>query len=542
MAERTRFRKLSEQDGFKNSFLSPNEDNTAHLIAKLNAMFQAALGPGRNSGRRGGGGFRYAEAASGFAFPSHGLDPGVIATELGACFEGSIRWHDPNAAFNITPAPDFDAVAAATLAMLLNPNCLWDVTSGHWLLAEQKIARALGAGIFPGAPATGFSTFGGKATLMYGIKMGLAASDRAHKRQGLKGGHVVLASAAAHYSLEDVADYLGLGTSAVLRIPCDSSGSMDPGCFEAKLEQCLAAGNRVAAVIVNGGATIDFPVDDASRIKAACRRKEVEHHLDYAIHLHGDTVAGWAWLFADDALLQDGSRSSQKVLEAKKRLTCIQETDSAGVDFHKTGLCPYSTTFFILKRKERLPDLGGHQGAPNLDCEHGDLHLHHLTLENSRAATGIAAAYASVLKLGRDGLTRYLRHQQEVRELYENLIESRFSGLFTILNRASLGFEIVLAVNEPNGKPISPHAYLAIKDRLWKTDGHDNTPIIGFVPHYQTPEGTVPAFLIYPMSPHTDPDACLNLLLQLREAASALVPPKRPPTAHSFRPDLVPPR
>ncbi len=542
MAEQVSFRKLSEQDGFKNSFLSPNEDNIAHLITKIKAMFLAALGPGRNSGRRGGGGFRYTEAASGFAFPDHGLDTEAIAAELGACCKGSIRWHDPNAAFNITPAPDFDAVAAATLAMVLNPNCLWDVTSGHWLLAEQKIAQALGAGIFPGHTATGFSTFGGKATLMYGIKMGLAVSDRSHKRQGLNGAYVILASAAAHYSLEDVADYLGMGTSSVVRISCDMSGSMDPDCFEATLGQCLAAGKRVAAVIVNGGATIDFPVDDASRIKAACLRKEAEYQLDYSIHLHGDTVAGWAWLFADDALLQDGSRSSQKVLEAKRRLTCIQETDSVGVDFHKTGLSPYNTTFFLMRRKERLADLGGHLGAPNLDCGHGDLHLHHLTLENSRPATGIAAAYASMLKLGRDGLTRYLRYQQDVRETYENLIESRFSGIFTILNRASLGFEIVITVNKSNGKPISRDDYAAIKDRLWRTDGHDNAPIIGFVPHYLTQKGPVPAFLIYPMSPHTDPNACLNLLLQLKRATLALASCKRPPSTHAFRPDLVPPR
>ena len=130
----------------------------------------------------------------------------------------------------------------------------------------------------------------------------------------------------------------------------------------------------------------------------------------------------------------------------------------------------------------------------------------------------------------------------EVRDTYESLITQEFSDVFTVLNRASLGFELVVAVHLPGGKPMTLSEYLAIKNRLWKAGGHDATPIIGFVPCYQTPEGTVPAFLIYPMSPHSDLQACLNLLLQLKKAVLAPGPRKCLPLPRTFRPDLLPPR
>lgn len=543
MGERTPLQRLSEQEGFKDCFLTPDDANFDHLIYRMKAFFCASLErSGRGSGRRWIREFKYAEELSDFIFPIQGIPPEAVAQALGSCFEGTIRWHHPNAAFNITPSPHFDTVAAASVATLLNPNCLWDFTSGRMLLAEQRIAKAIGEVIFPGEPVGGFSTFGGKATLMYGIKMGMANCDRAHKRDGLRCRQAILASSTAHYSLEDVADYLGLGTSAVIRVPCDNTGSMDLLQFSTTLDECLSAGIRIASVIVNGGVTIDFSIDDASAIRKICSRMQAIHHLDYTIHLHGDTVAGWAWLLADGGPLTDGSIGSGKVLEAKRRLACIQHADSAGIDFHKTGLCPYTTTFFLLKRRERLHQLGGHLGVPDLDTRHGELHLHHSTMENSRPASGIVAAYTSMLRLGREGLARYLRYQMDVRLTYHRLISNHFSDLLKPLNPNSLGFEIVLAANRPGGDALDMQSYLAVRSHLQDANGSDPAPTVGFVPRYWNGSDHVPALLIYPMSPHSDEDACMTLLLQLRKAVLATCSGAPTQGTTSLRADLTPPR
>ena len=89
-------------------------------------------------------------------------------------FEGVVRWHSPRAMYNLTPPPLLHTVAATSIAMLYNPNLVWDIPSGKIALAEQRVVKEVAE--YTGwdwKVAGGVFTFGGKATDMYGIKVGL---------------------------------------------------------------------------------------------------------------------------------------------------------------------------------------------------------------------------------------------------------------------------------------------------------------------------------------------------------------------------------
>lgn len=511
---------LSENPRFASNFLSQNESNVRILLDKIKALHSMLDDCNKKFARRKIEKFNYNNEINTNFFTRDGLEFDNLKSELKWIFDGTVKWGSPNTAFNINPSPLLDTVAVSTVANLINPNCCWDVVSGKFGLAEKKVIQLLSNGVFGDSDSDGLAASGGKGTLLYAIKTGLGNCNLQHKQIGLSGECVVIASYASHFCIADICDYVGIGTNNLIRIPISSDGEMNYSILETTLEKVISEGKKIATIICNGGTTIDFCIDNAEKIREVCKKVENKYKLPYRIHIHGDIVFGWTWLFTNKSkLLKLQDVGARNILKIRNKLAHMRAVNSIGIDFHKMGLCPYNSSFFVVKDKKDLNFLGGTIKTKS-DDTYGTYHSQYASIENSKSGAGIISAYASLCALGENGITDYLMYLMAVKEKYRQFIESEFSHIFKILNTNSLGFELVLEVSV-NGKIFDNDDYVRICDKLWYSD--DNSLMISNVLRYFIDGKPNPALLIYSMSPHADEKSCLNLLKKLERECINIV-------------------
>lgn len=511
---------LSCDSKFISNFILPDESNFTNLISKIEKFHKALKYKNDKCGKRPTRRFDYYTCINNNFFTKRGTKSEDLADKLQWLFDGTIKWHSPKTAFNITSTPLLDTVAASTITNLLNPNCLWDLPGGKFILAEKNIVSLFGERILKSKQPEGLSTFGGKGTLLYAIKTGLGACDPAHKKIGLQNKYAVFVSYATHFCVADVCDYLGIGNNSIVKIPLLSSGEMNYDVLKSKLDEAVSSGIKVAAIICNGGTTIDFCVDNARKIRKITNEIELKYNLPYKIHIHGDMVFGWAWAFTNEQrLLRYNDKSAQTILKIKKKLSNMSLVDSIGVDFHKMGLCPHNSSFFILKDKQKLSNLGGNIALTDDGC-FGNKHSHYNSIENSKSGTGIITAYSSLCVLGEYGITDYLMYLMRVKEKYIELINSKFKHIFTILNSKSLGFEIVITATI-DGVPFEKDDYINLCNNIWYSQ---SCPIMtSQVLRYFSNGKPHPAILLYSMSPHVSDQDCMFVLTQLEKECKRIV-------------------
>lgn len=524
--------------------LRPDESNFGGLIHKITWLQQQlASSDQRRPGRRAvDTRFGYDDEVGRVPFPELPQSFETAAARSLEAFEGCIRWHHPHALFNITPSPLIDTVALTSLTALYNPNALWDITSGKFLLLERRVTAFL-AGLvgWSGSPG-GLFTFGGKATLMYAVKSGLNRCDPRVSAHGLRGRYVVLTSANAHFSVESVCNYLGLGHASCRRVPVDSSGSIDLSRLDAELQAAMARGDRIACVILSGGATMNLRIDPVADVRDRVERCSTQHGLPYRPHIHVDSVISWAWLtfLADSPELTDPSlpwRVRDKLAATVRAVREFGAADSFAADFHKTGLSPYSSSCYVARDGQALIDLDhGESIQRSPETHFGDICNFDRTFENSRNCAGIISAYQVLHRLGTRGMRWYLLRLLVSVERMRDAIRDCYPDTMQILNEDTLGFEVVVYVDlDGTGADFksietgTPETHAHYTDRAssfreWLLHSDycalEAVPFIGYVASYTDDRHQVglPAFLLYSTSVNLDDTAIADILRRLDQA------------------------
>jgi len=167
-----------------------------------------------------------------------------------------------------------------------------------------------------------------------------------------------------------------------------------------------------------------------------------EFKLPYQPHLHADAVIGWAWSVFDDydfAVNPLGfrGRTVRALASAVSRIRYLDLADSVGIDFHKTGFAPYISSLFLLRDRAGFGEVARQRASMPYLYHTGHYHPGMFTLETSRAATGVMAALANLLLLGKDGFRTLIGHAVEMAEVLRELIISRPE--LTILNEDNYG-------------------------------------------------------------------------------------------------------
>ncbi|MED0823841.1 MULTISPECIES: pyridoxal phosphate-dependent decarboxylase family protein [Bacillus cereus group] len=493
-------------------FLHPQEDNLETLLNKTVFLQKQLKVNNYLNPKFAVDSFNYQEELRKSSIPERGNNSEEVLASLTEMFEGSIRPQSPYALFNMVPSPLLDTVAATTMTQLYNSNSLMDAFGGKTILFEQRIARAIGR-LVGWEQSHGISCNGGKLTLLYAIKSAISKISPESRREGVPKDLVILTNEGAHYCVEHVCSLLGLGANQCIRIRTKEDWRMDVNDLKQVIQEQLAKDKRIAAIVCCGGTTINFACDDTNEVYQCVEKIFKETEQTYFPYFHLDSVIGWLWFNFMGLSEREWEQRVEnpeirfKIKRVIEKMEGVSRFDSFGVDMHKNGLCPYSTSMFVSKTDECFNYLneGTYTYSEN-DYEFGNFRAYRYTIENSRPATGIAAAWVAMNRLGRNGFQEYLVRLHTLSLLFEKELQN-LNGI-SVINSASLGWEIVFTISFHNILTEFTHydaneIAKAFIQYCWSENNKGREiPLISIVPEFKvTPDDTDKiAFLLYPMS------------------------------------------
>lgn len=374
---------------------------------------------------------------------------------LASTLNGQLRWHSPRVMHNINPPPMLEAVAAAALANLYNPNPLWDFVSGGTQELEKQVVRQIAGLVNWHNEADGVFTFGGKGCLTYALRLGLNRAISGVSRTGLAGhaAPVVIASDKCHYSIETVACLLGIGRENCIRIPSDPDERINMLHFQRTIDETLGAGRPIAAVIASGGNSLSLAIDPVKEMRDYLEEASLRFGAGYRPYLHFDSVLGWPWLFYQnyDFLenpLQIDRMTAELLQTAASRMSAGKVADSIGIDFHKDGFTPYLTSLFVAKNGAELHSIFKDAVEPLARHEYGNNFMQYHMIEHSRSAAPIFSAWVALQRVGIAGMQSYLAERMRFSVVLRSMLPDRG---FHFVNTHALGFCSVFWPEPPGG-------------------------------------------------------------------------------------------
>lgn len=349
---------------------------------------------------------------------------GRSAEEMGALLlsmaNGAVDWGNPTNAIAASAPPTSMAVLSALICTHLNPNLSHGAYGQAFSEVELRLASMICDLVGYGNESAGFSTFGAAASMYYAVRAGMERAQRANSIRPA-GRICVIKGAHSHASAAKAASWLGLDNSAV--VPVQSiSGRINLHQLERTLRALLSSGDIVACIIVEVGSTYDFALDDVGAVVDLSTAISQEFGLSYRPYVHADAaVAGIYAVFATYDTTSNPLGFSEQTLETlhalKPHLCAMASADSIGIDFHKLGFCPLTSAMHLIKDQTDLQLFTFKETASVWHKWPADISSYEpsaFTMESSRSASGVLAAYANCLLLGRVGYQLLLGHSLEL--------------------------------------------------------------------------------------------------------------------------------
>lgn len=212
------------------------------------------------------------------------------------------------------------AMLADMLASGINPN-MGGAAHASNKVEEQVIAWCKAMFGFP-AGASGLLVSGGSMANLVGLTV--ARNVKAGydiRAEGVQRGErmlIVYASTEAHSSIQRAVELLGLGNSALRKIPVDAKFRIQIDALEAAIAQDRAGGHQPICIVGNAGTVNTGAFDDLSRLAEISGREGLWFHVDGAF-------GAWAALAPGLRPLVDG----------------MEKADSLAFDLHKWGYLPF---------------------------------------------------------------------------------------------------------------------------------------------------------------------------------------------------------
>lgn len=292
------------------------------------------------------------------------------------------------------PTPSFMGVLADLLVAAFNPQLgAWHhspigvETERHLL---KYFARLFG---MPDSTYGNFTSGGSEANLS-AVSVALARHYPQLAQVGLRGLErqpVILASEESHHSLDKIAQQIGLGLDALIRVPVRGLKSgMDPNALSATIDQCNDQGLEPFLVVATAGTTNAGIIDPLRKIGGICRDRNLHYHVD-------------------------GAWGGSIVLSEKLRpqLDGIELADSIIIDAHKLLSVPMGAGIFLCANKD------WQSAAFNLDPAYvpqsaaGGMDNYRLSMQFSRRYIGLKL-FMTLASVGREGMARTIEGQVEM--------------------------------------------------------------------------------------------------------------------------------
>ncbi len=225
-----------------------------------------------------------------------------------------------------------------------------------------------------------------------------------------------------------------------------ASDPMDWNAIKTTMKPQLVSNDAWEAIFVNivatMGTTDHFGLDDLHALHAIRDNLVDEFHLDYVPHLHADAVIGWAWSVFNDYdfsvnPLGFRHRTVRALAGTKRRIQHLGLADSIGIDFHKTGFTPYTSSLFLAKSAHDLELISRKQSETPYLFHDGHYHPGRYTLETTRSGAGAMAALANLRLFGKHGFRALLGHVVTMAETLREHLEGHAAT--TVVNRGNFG-------------------------------------------------------------------------------------------------------
>jgi glutamate/tyrosine decarboxylase-like PLP-dependent enzyme len=451
----------------ENLFLSPDGSNINNLIEQISIGCASFLNHQGNSP----------------TFPKFKLieedlretkNPKEEIKNLFKYFGGSVKSNHPLLLRNVIPSPNFASLSSKVIASLLMANGVTSEDSGDLLTAESKMIKFFSNLIqIDKKKSTGFFTWGGTATSFYGLKAGLNKVDPNHTSRGVNPKKIaVLSSWTGHYCQNTATSWLGIGENNIIKVKSNFDHTTNLEDLEKKMRNCIKNKKRIATIFCIGGSSANGSIDDIKKIWIIRKKIIKEFSLDYTPHIHVDSVSGWVFLvFQYYNFKKNPFGFDKEVISHLKKILSkvltLKYGDSYGFDFHKTGYCPYNSTFFLIKNKKDLEFLArdSNKIAPlfhNQESKNSTGFLY--TMETSRSSADILSTWIGLKTMGISGLQLLIGHGLENTNFLKKLLSSQKSRKagFKVINEDLFGTTLHLRFY--SGDPIKEHS-LELQDK-----------------------------------------------------------------------------
>ncbi len=471
-----------------------------------------------------------------------------VINETAALFHGMPNWGHPLAMCNTIPQGNTASVIAGMIAQVFSPNIVsgeysWNVQRAE-LESAGMVANLIG---WDAQRAGGLYTYGGSGCWTYHLKYALSRVLPGSRREGVRTNAKVLCSQQAHFTMLNSTDWTGLGTDNIICIKTDpKTNAMDLKDLESVLIAMRMQNIPVASVVCTMGTTDANAFDPVADVRRLLDRYRNAAPYGKAL-LYCDAVTSWSWLaFQKYDFAANPLQFTEALLPMMKsnarELEKMKYADAIGIDFHKAGFSPYTSSFFAYRDAGEFEALLQRPGSAYLQSR-TDYNPYHYTLEVSRAATGAVAGWATMKYFGYEGFQACLGSILENHLVMRNLLQAEQStvcvnpqdnGMVTLLRIYPQGVnaqqQYQRELTDPAYKPqLSAHNQLtlAIGNKLyeWFREGKQIngmcTPYMSFttgfcVTEYNRDaadsEAKVFALKIYIMNMHLTPELMKHVL------------------------------
>ncbi len=363
-------------------------------------------------------------------------------------FWGTDGWYSKLHLENVKGPANYASLVGSIACLLKNPNLCVDTYSQRSNELEVKAITALANLLFYHTDSPwGVFTIGGTLSNLYAGKIGIERICPGVSKRGLSGEKIAgIASRAAHYSNETLADWLGIGRDNLHSIPVDKKFSMRLDLLEKKMDLLYQDKYKIAFIITTFGTTDAFGIDDILQIREIAMAKS-EQYGQTCPQIHVDAAAGWPLCFLaeyDTAANKLGFDEDilPVVRKAQEHCESLKSADSVTIDFHKMGWGHYPASAFIVNKRENLACLFRKaEDVPYFSEAEYRRDPALFTLETSRPAIGPYSVMASLNGIGLTGYQVLVAHSLEM----AGYLKKRLAELdyCMVLNPGSLGPHVV---------------------------------------------------------------------------------------------------
>lgn len=257
-----------------------------------------------------------------------GIGAEQAVRELDGLFlEHAVWFHDPAYVAHLNCPVALPAVAAEAVLAAVNTSVDTYDQSAIGTLIERRLIEWTGQRI-GFAHGDGVFTSGGTQSNLHAM---LLAREWTLARHGGARSDVlprlhILATASSHFSVDKAALLLGLGEDAVVAVPDDGEGRMDPAALAASLDAIRTAGRIPMAIVATAGTTDRGVIDPVAAIADAAAAHDVWLHVDAAYGC---------------GLLVSPTR--------RHLIDGIERARSVTIDYHKSFFQPVSSSAIIVR-------------------------------------------------------------------------------------------------------------------------------------------------------------------------------------------------